>query len=387
MEVSHGNVTFYAAQLLGPLVGRVNTSSALKLKPPELATPPEGFTTAEPFEWDDDPGIVYVRVALNAIEPHLAVPQARAIAATLIQLADPLPGTWNLLRGETVYVDGKLRYRKAWRDENTTTRRSHHLIDDIGQRLEEIGTTTTFADIAAVERVEVALALRSALSSAWSVGPVEIVMTAVRALEHVTAWAGGEDWTEFQRARFRTAVSHAQLVEFVTAVMGAVEANTPSDELFAQHPEELLQLTCDLYEWNGEEGKLIPLAAIGHAAAIRDIYANHWLYRAMAEVAAVFESGATLEARLEANDQRFNRYLDRLRRVRNSAIHGGPITTGTCETIAHFAFHLGRYCLDQALHAHVAGDSVRHHLDQFTNDQARRRQIAITQQSYEQLFT
>ncbi|MFI6217049.1 hypothetical protein ACIBCD_34045 [Nocardia brasiliensis] len=387
MEVSHNNVAFYAAQLLGSVVGSASTRSALNFHPPELATPTEGLPTGSAIEWDDDPGIVYVRVALNAIETHLAVPQARAITATLIQLADPLPGTWNLLRGEIVYVDGRLVYRKAWHSKNTTPRRPHHVVDDIGQRLEEIGTTTTFADIVAVERVEVALALRSALNRARSAGPVEVVMTAVRALEHVSVWAGGEDWTEFLRARFRTAVSHVQLVTFVTAIMEAIETNPPSNELFAEHPQELLQLTCDLYRWNGEEDELIPLAAIGHAAAIRDIYAKHWLYRALAEVAAAFESGTTLKARLEANDRRFNHHLDRLRRVRNSAIHGGPITTGACETIAHFAFHLGRYCLDQALRAHLADDDVHHHLDQFAKDQARRRHIAITQQSYEQLFT
>ncbi|MEV0434891.1 hypothetical protein [Nocardia sp. NPDC050413] len=387
MEVSHGGVTFYAAQLLGPVVGSVDTSPALKLRPSELAAPTKSPITGDVITWDDDPGIVYVRVALNSVEFHLAVTQARAIAATLIQLADPLPGTWKLLVGEIVYVDGKLWYQKRWRPEGLPLHRERHLVDDIGQRLEEIGSTTTFADIAGVEKVEVALALRSALATSLEVGPVEVVMAAVRALEHATAWAGGDDWTTFLRSKFRYAVSHVQLVEFVTAVMGAIDANAPSNDPFAPLPETLLRLTCELYEWNGDEDELVPLAAIGHAAAIRDIYAEHWLYRSLAEVAAVFESGTKLKQGLEASDRRFDHYLDRLRRVRNSAIHGGPITTGTCDTIAHFAFHLGRYCLEQILRAHLAGENVQNYLDDFTNDHARRREVAITHQSYEQLFT
>ncbi|MCC3317959.1 MULTISPECIES: hypothetical protein [Nocardia] len=387
MEIAHGNINLYAAQLLGPLVGRVDSSSALKFRPPELATPIRNPGTDEEIRWDEDPGIVYVRVSLDAIPLHLAVSQARAIAATLVQITDPLPGTWHLHHSETVYIDGKLRRGGTWPQTSAAARQARRHIDDIGHRLEDVGAITTITGIATIEQVKVALSLRSALTSAWDTGPVELVMAAVRALEHVTAWAGGHDWTTFLSKRFRNAVSHVQLVEFVNTVMEATAANTPSNEPFAEPPEELQRLTNDFHEWNGQADQLIPLAAIGHAAALRDIFANHWLHRALAEVAGAFESGTVLNAKLEAIDRRFDRHLDRLRRVRNSAIHGGPITTGTCETIASFAFHLSRYCLEQALLANLTGGDIPDHIERFSDDQASRRNMAIAQQSYERLFT
>ncbi|BDT87390.1 hypothetical protein [Nocardia cyriacigeorgica] len=387
MEIAHGNINLYAAQLLGPLVGHVDSSPALKFRPPELATPIRNPRTGEEIRWDEDPGIIYVRVSLDAIPLHLAVPQARAIAATLVQVTDPLPGTWHMHHSETVYMDGKLRRGGIWPQTSATDRQARRHIDDIGHRLEDVGAMTTITDIATIDQVEVALSLRSALNSAWDTGPVELVMGAVRALEHVTAWAGGHDWMTFLSKRFRNAISHAQLVEFVNTVVDAAAANTPSDEPFAEPPEELRRLTNELHEWNGEADQLIPLAAIGHAAELRDIFANHWLHRSLAEVAGAFESGTALNAKLEAIDRRFNRHLDRLRRVRNSAIHGGPITTGVCETIASFAFHLSRYCLEQVLLANLTGVDIRDHIERFSDDQASRRKIATTQQSYERLFT
>lgn len=387
MEIAHGNINLYAAQLLGPLVGRVDSSSAFKFRPPELATPIRNARTREEIRWDEDPGIVYVRVSLDAIPLHLAVSQARAIAATLVQITDPLPGTWHLHHSETVYIDGKLRRGGIWPQTSAAARQARRHIDDIGYRLEDVGAITTITGIATIEQLEVALSLRSALTTAWDTGPVELVMAAVRALEHVTAWAGGHDWTAFLSKQFRNAVSHVQLVEFVNTVMEAAAANNPSNEMFAEPPEEWRRLTIDLHEWNGEADQLIPLAAIGHAAALRDIFANHWLHRALAEVAGAFESGTALNAKLEAIDRRFDRHLDRLRRVRNSAIHGGPITTGTCETIASFAFHLSRYCLEQALLANLAGGDIRDHIERFSDDQSSRRNMAIMRQSYERLFT
>jgi hypothetical protein len=52
-------------------------------------------------------------------------------------------------------------------------------------------------------------------------------------------------------------------------------------------------------------------------------------------------------AKLDEQCRRFDRHLRRLKRLRNSAIHGGPVSETACESVAVFAYNLGHQCLNE----------------------------------------
>ena len=73
-------------------------------------------------------------------------------------------------------------------------------------------------------------------------------------------------------------------------------------------------------------------------------------------------------ARLEEQSRRFDRQLARLKRLRNSAIHGGPISETACQSVAVFSYNLGHQCLNEALRALLTGTDVPSHMEQYRSD-------------------
>jgi len=73
-------------------------------------------------------------------------------------------------------------------------------------------------------------------------------------------------------------------------------------------------------------------------------------------------------AKLDEQCRRFDRHLRRLKRLRNSAIHGGPVSETACESVAVFAYNLGHQCLNEAMRALLAGEDIRSHMEDYRLD-------------------
>jgi hypothetical protein len=67
-------------------------------------------------------------------------------------------------------------------------------------------------------------------------------------------------------------------------------------------------------------------AAADHVPALKRIYADHWLVRGLGEFETILAAPAEMCGRLEEQGRRFDRHLGRLKRLRNSVIHGGPVS-------------------------------------------------------------
>jgi hypothetical protein len=95
-----------------------------------------------------------------------------------------------------------------------------------------------------------------------------------------------------------------------------------------------------------------------HVAALRRIYADHWLVRRLAETDDILSSGAALSAAFDVERHRVNTRVKRLTRSRNAAIHGGPLSDAACGTIADFSVTLARQALTTTIWAIVTGQQV-----------------------------
>ena len=75
--------------------------------------------------------------------------------------------------------------------------------------------------------------------------------------------------------------------------------------------------------------------------ALHRIYRDHWLERGLGELQRMLASPTPMYAKLDEQCRRFDRHLRRMKRLRNSAIHGGPVSVTACESVAVFAYNLG----------------------------------------------
>jgi hypothetical protein len=108
--------------------------------------------------------------------------------------------------------------------------------------------------------------------------------------------------------------------------------------------------------------------AIHAVAALRGIYADHFLSRALGEVETALATPAGMFGRLDEQCRRFDRQLARLKRLRNSAIHGGPISETACQSVAVFAFNLGHQCLNAAMRALLTGTDTASRMAEYRAD-------------------
>lgn len=388
-EVTHGQVTFYSAQLLAACVGHPELAGNFTLVPHEVLDLPVDIQEDERRAWAEDPGLTYARVLLPDTVVHLARKQASTLVSALVQISDPHPGTWIQLDGSMLFVDGTLR---TWEWGPKARRRDYSRLysrDAVARQIQLMAQTSQSLSIETTEQLAAALALSNALTRARDDGPEATVMAAVRAIEHVNAWAVGSrsDWAQFARKYFKQATSRAQLVAFLAEFTSVASTNVPDSSPDAPPPPEKLDdIKEELWTTSADVDYFDVSGAIAHLPRLREIYQRHWLRRALADMEAVFRSGESVVARLDVYDRRFDIHLSRLKRIRNAAIHGGPVTPDACESIATFAYHLGHYCLNQVIEAHLTATDVATYVKGFRTREQERRQKVELDSDYDGLF-
>jgi hypothetical protein len=108
--------------------------------------------------------------------------------------------------------------------------------------------------------------------------------------------------------------------------------------------------------------------AADHVASLHQIYVDHWLARGLGELDRILATPAAMYKELEVQGRSFDRQLSRVKRLRNSAIHGGPISDAGYESVFAFATWLGHRCLNEAMKALLSGTDITSHMDDFRND-------------------
>jgi hypothetical protein len=389
-EVTHGEVTFYNASYLSGHVGHPELADRFQVPPVEVLTPPEvpPLVREGEVEWEDNWHMAYARVSLPDTEVHLAEIKARTLVEALKAVNHAEPGTWELMKGSILFVNGR-RSRFSWGPKRDVEDRYYPQNDRMGQDIERMSRSARKLDAQSIDALQDAIGMSATLKTALHESPQATVMAAVRAIEHVNVWttAGIQNWADFVSDYFKKAQSRVRLAEFIAHFTGQALQNVPDNRPGAPHIPELADLSSKLFRLDRYGHTAFHVrAAADHVARLKAIYADHWLVRGLGEMEAIMTTPAAMHGRLEERGRRFDRHLRRLKRLRNAAIHGGPVSQATCQSVAVFAHNLGHQCLNEAMRALLTGRDVSSHMDDYRADHIDRYERVRTTGDIDALF-
>jgi hypothetical protein len=389
-EVTHGDVTFYNASYLSGHVGHPELADHFQVPPTEVLTPPEvpPLLRVGEVEWEDEWHMAYARVVLPDTEVHQAETQARTLVEALKVVNHAEPGTWKLMRGCIVFVNGR-RSRFSWGPKEDVKDPYYPQNDRMGRDIERMVRSASSLTAQSIHALQDAIDLTAALKAASNEGPQATVMAAVRAIEHANVWttAGVKHWADFASAYFKKAQSRVRLVEFISYFTRNAVERVPDHRRGAPTIRELAELSSKLTTSGPYgHGAFHVRAAADEVSTLKAIYADHWLARGLGELETVLATPAAMYARLEEYGRRFDRHLGRLKRLRNAAIHGGPVSVGGCQSVAVFAYNLGHQVLNEAMAALLTGGDVSSHIEGYRTDHIDRYERVRTTGDVDALF-
>ncbi|OBH19936.1 hypothetical protein [Mycolicibacter sinensis] len=391
-EVTHGQVTFYNASCLSGCVGHPEFADNFQTPPTELLSPvsPEHAPILRDgeVEWENDWNMTYARVVLPEIEVHTAERKARVLVEALKSVNHATKDTWQLLNGSILFVDGERRSRFSWGPKHDIPDRYYPENDWMGRDVERMSRFDRPLDVGSMQDLQQALELSTALKAAADEGPQAIVMTAVRALEHANVWTTGgvKNWADFVSSYLKKDQARIRLVEFISYFTRAAIDNVPDRRPGAPAQNELFEIRSRLERFRWPHQVFHARGAADEVSALHRIYAGHWLARGLGELETTLATPAGMYARLEEQGRRFDRQLKRLKRLRNSAIHGGPVSDAACESVATFAFNLGHQCLNEVMRALLTGRDIPSHMADYRADRIERFERIRTAGDVDALF-
>ena len=186
---------------------------------------------------------------------------------------------------------------------------------------------------------------------------------------------------------FKKSESRGRIINFISYYVTRATKYCVEDvesDAVAQH--ELAQISSSIWTFVGPHEALDRRAAADYVPALHRIYADHWLARGLRELEVTFATTTDMYARLEEHGRQFDRHLGRLKRLRNAAIHGGPVSEAGCQSVAGFAFRLGHQCLNQAMRALFTGNDIPSYMNNFRDDQIERYERIRTTGDIDALF-
>lgn len=376
-DVSHGQVTFYNASYLSGFTRQPEGADEFfSVVPAEILSPvlPEHAPILREgeVEWEDDWHMAYARVVLPGIEVHTAEAKAIALVEALKAVNHPERDTWKLLRGSLLFVDGERRSRFSWGPKEYTPEPYYAQNDRLSRDIRRMSQSNRTLDARSIHDLQDAIGMTTALKAADDESPQAVVMASVRAIEHVNAWTTGgvKNWVDFASAYFKKAQARVKVVGFISHFTKAAIDHVPDRRPDAPRAPQraLFDIRQRLMRTVGAHEYFNVRASADEVPALRGIYSDHFLARGLTEVETMLATPAGMFARLEEQSRRFDRQLARLKRLRNSAIHGGPISETACQSVAVFAYNLGHQCLNEALRALLTGIDVPSHMEQYRSD-------------------
>lgn len=376
-DVSHGQVTFYNASHLSAFVRQPEGADKFfDVLPTEvLASPtPERapILSGSESEWEDNWNMAYARVVLPGIEVHTAEAKAVALVEALKAVNHATKDTWKLLRGRLLFVDGELRSRYSWGPKEYGSEHYYPQNDWMDRDLRRMSRANQTLDPQSIHDLQEAMSMSTALKAASDESPHAVVMASVRAIEHMNAWTTGgvKNWADFVSDYFKKAQARVKVVELISHFTKEAIDHQPDRRLGAPRaPQQtLFDIRSRLMQTVGAHEYFNVRAAADQVAALRGVYADHFLSRGLGEVETTLATPSGMSARLEEQCRRFDRQLARLKRLRNSAIHGGPVSETACQSVNTFAFNLGHQCLNEAMRALLTGKDIASHMGDYRAD-------------------
>jgi hypothetical protein len=345
--VTHGDVTFYDAQMLASALTDHQRARHLDVVPEELLTDEvrelqlsAKVDDCTGFEYD--PQMVYARVTVRDVERHRAVETARMYLDTVLAVVGIPDGMWKVLGG-ALFFDGEPWYLPParWGLKEPLPESVFYQNDFFTTRLSEMNVDGHEITAEAAQQLQPVLRLQAALTNAPRSDSEAIVMAAVRAIEHCNTWTaplGGRNWYKFADEYLSDGYAVTALANrVVNDVFAAVEQDLPDSTPGAVTPPELEATRQDITVPGGWGTRIDSQKTISHVTALRGIYADHWLARRLAETDDILSSGGALRAAITLEKHRLGVRVQRLRRTRNAAIHGGTLSEVACATISQFA--------------------------------------------------
>lgn len=388
-EVTHGQVTFYNADYLSSFIGHPELAHHFQVPPMEVLDPqgePPILRDGE-VEWEPDWNMVYARIVLPDTAIHEAVAKATAFVEALKAIHHATKGTWRILNGSILFIDGERASPMSWGPkEDIIPDHFEPRNDWMGQDIERMPARNQTLDSESVDALQEAIALSAALKDAAS--PRDTVMAAVRALEHVNVKAtGGGHWADFAGDYFKKAHARVKMTEFIARyARAAVEFFSPtlppSDPLHRELDD--IRTSLSVFEWPHQ--MFNNRAAADHIPALKKIYTDHWLVRGLGELETVLATPEGMYARLEEQCRGFDRQIGRVKRLRNSSTHGGPVSEAACESVAAFARSLGLQSINEAIRALLAGRDIPSHMTDYRTDHQERYEKVRTAGDVDALF-
>lgn len=376
-DLTHGQVTFYNASYLSGFVGHPEGADEFfDVVPTEVLTPPSPETAPilreGEVEWEDEWHMAYARVVLPGVEVHTAEAKAIALVEALKAVNHPERDTWKLLRGSLLYVDGERCSRFSWGPKEYVPEPYYPQNDRLSRDVRRMARSNQSLDAQSMHDLQDAIGMSIALKAADDESPQAVVMASVRAIEHVNVWTTGgvKNWADFVSDYFKKAQARVKVVGFISHFTDAAIDHVPDRRPNApREPQQaLFDIRQRLRRTVGAHEYFNVRAAVDEVSVLRGIYADHFLARGLGEVETFLSTPGRMIARLDEQGRRFDRQLARLKRLRNSAIHGGPISEAACQSVAVFAFNLGHQCLNEAMRALLAGIDIPSRMEGYRTD-------------------
>ena len=193
--VTHGDVTFYDAQVLAGSLTDHDRARQLDVVPEELLSDEirelrlsTGLSDHMGFE--PAAQLVHARVTVRNVERHRAVEMARMYLDTVLAVVGVPDGMWKVLGGH-LFFDGEPTYLPpvGWGFKEQPEQQTFYQNDFVTIHLREINADGHVITAAAAVQSQKVLRLQAALNKAPQSDPEAVVMAAVRAIEHRNTWA------------------------------------------------------------------------------------------------------------------------------------------------------------------------------------------------------
>ncbi|RFZ04400.1 hypothetical protein MML61_10060 [Mycobacterium marinum] len=389
-EVTHGQVTFYNADYLSSYIGYPELAHHFQVPPTEILDSQldQPILIDDEVEWERDWHMAYARVRLPNTVIHAAEGRARTMVEALKAIHHAVKDTWRILNGSILFVDGRRVSPMSWGPKEDIPELYVPRIDRLSQDIERMPGRNETLDPQSIDDLQEAISLSAGVKSAPEISPRATVMAAVRAIEHVNvrATGGTPHWADFASDFFKKAQGRVRLTEFILRYARAAIENSPHLPPSDPRIQDFANVRQQLLVYEALHQIIKVREAADHIPTLKWIYADHWFVRGLGELETILATPATMHNRLEEQCRRFNRQLGRLKRLRNSAIHGGPVSDAACESVETFAHNLGMQCLNEVMRALLTGRDIRSHMAGYRTDHIDRYEKVRTAGDVDALF-
>lgn len=266
--------------------------------------------------------------------------------------------TWKLWSGHILVVDGAPALSAGFFPPDPMDIDDHPVRDGtsyvLGEIDEKLGPRFPVTDPALVNLLDSVEDLNAARHS-----PDDLqLITATRAVDHVSRWTG-QEWYDLLRDTYRYAWPLWRFSDDLRSVVfrAVKDVSYVDRQRFRDLNRAIVNETTHL-SWS-----INPREAFSTLGELIDLLGEKWpQMRRLTRIRDLSQSPALLSERVEHGAADFDVLIRRARRLRNSIVHGGPQEKGSLGTVVPLLMSLARTAVNDALHAVVDQVQILDHL-------------------------